>query len=39
VTKSTDPSRFNPAASTVVADGLYADRAQSGPVIVFYRID
>ena len=39
VTKSTDPARFNPEAATVVADGVFADRAQSGPVIVFYRID
>ena len=39
VIKSTSPVRFNPAAATVVEDGRYADLAQSGPVIVYYRID
>jgi hypothetical protein len=39
VLKSTDPRRFNPAAATVVEDKHYADLAQSGPVIVYYRID
>lgn len=39
VVKSTNPASFNPAAGTVTEDGRYADLAESGPVIVFYRID
>jgi predicted class III extradiol MEMO1 family dioxygenase len=39
VIKSTDPSHFNPAAATLVEDGRYADRTNSGPVIVYYRVD
>ena len=39
VTRSTDPSRFNPKAEQQVADGRYSDRADSGPVVVFYKLD
>lgn len=39
VTRSTDPSSFNPKAEQQVADGRYSDRANSGPVVVFYKLD
>ena len=39
VTRSTDPSSFNPKAEREVANGRYSDRANSGPVVVFYKLD
>jgi hypothetical protein len=39
VTRSTDPSSFNPKAEQDVSDGRYSDRANSGPVVVFYKLD
>jgi len=39
VVKSTDAARFNQAASQGVAHGRFLDRVNSGPVVVFYRID
>jgi len=38
VIKSTDVERFSAAAMTV-EDGRFVDRAESGPVLVFYKID
>jgi hypothetical protein len=39
VVRSTDAARFNGAASQRVRDGRFLDQANSGPVVVFYRID
>lgn len=39
VTRSTDPTRFNPRAEQTVAEGRYSDRVNSGPVVVFYKLD
>jgi hypothetical protein len=39
VVKSTDPARFNPAASATTQDGQYSDRVNTGPVLVFYKLD
>jgi len=39
VVRSTDPARFNDAAAQSVTDGRFLDRVNSGPVVVFYRID
>ena len=39
VVKSTDAARFNQAASQRVTESRFLDRANSGPVVVFYRID
>ena len=39
VVKSTDAARFNQAAFQNVTEGRFLDRANSGPVVVFYRID
>jgi hypothetical protein len=39
VVKSTDPARFNHGASQSVNKGRYLDRVNSGPVVVYYRID
>jgi len=39
VVKSTDPALFNPRASATVQDGQYSDRVNSGPVLVFYKLD
>ena len=39
VVKSTDAARFNRSASQNVTDGRFLDRVNSGPVVVFYRID
>lgn len=39
VVKSTDPTRFNPAAAASTDGGRYTDQANNGPVLVFYRID
>ncbi len=39
VVRSTDAAQFNEAGAKRVVDGRFLDRTNSGPVVVFYRID
>ncbi len=39
VLRSTDAASFNRRGGQRIADGRYLDRANSGPVVVFYRVD